>query len=180
MITEKCSIKSEVIYDDTKKHRLVLKRIWDVKKPSIAVLMLHGCSSNLLTSDLTTSLVINNAVQLEDCGGVHVLNLYSILANKLNFQRNSDDELNHKDNDAYIIKSAQECSKIILAWGKTQDTNQRIGNRAVKVINLLMPYADKVYCISDGERKMIHPLCPAVRSKWILEKVDILPKDEVK
>ena len=180
MITERDNIKCETVFNDERTHRYLCKRVWNKDKPCIAVIMINPCSSDNIVTDTTTSLVINNVARLESYGGVHILNLYSMMTNKLSFRYNSDDDLSHKDNDSYIVKSAQECSKVILAWGKAQDTNQRIGDRAVKVINLLMPYADKLYCISDEKRNMIHPLTPSVRASWSLEKIDLSPKNETK
>ena len=177
MITEKDTIKCEAVFNDERTHRYLCKRVWNKDKPCIAVIMLNPCMSDNIVNDTTTSLVINNVASLEEYGGVHILNLYSMLTNKLCFRYNSDDDLSHKDNDACIVKSAQECSKVILAWGKTQDTNQRIGERAVKVINLLMPYADKLYQLSDGKRTGLHPLTPSIRAQWRLEKIDIQVKD---
>ena len=39
-------------------------------------------------------------------------------------------------------------------------------------MELLEPYKEKISVISDGERKNLHPLTPAVRSHWILEPID--------
>jgi hypothetical protein len=36
-----------------------------------------------------------------------------------------------------------------------------------------MPYKDKLYIISDGERAGVHPLAPSVRARWVLDKVTI-------
>lgn len=177
MITEKDTIKCETVFNDDRSHRYLCKRVWNKDKPCIAVIMLNPCLSDNIVNDTTTSLVINNVARMEEYGGVHILNLYSMLTNKLNFRHNSDEDLSHTDNDSYIVKSAQECSKVILAWGKTQDTNQRIANRAVKVINLLLPYADKLYHLSDGIRIGLHPLTPTIRSKWTLEKIDLKQKE---
>ena len=180
MKVERDVIKCETVFNDERTHRYLCKRVWDKDKPCIAVIMLNPCTSDNIITDTTTSLVINNVTRLEEYGGVHILNLYSMLTNKLCFRYNSDDDLSHKDNDAFIVKSAQECSRIVLAWGKTQDTNQRIAERAIQVINLLLPYEDKLYCISDGKRNMIHPLTPSVRASWSLEKIDLTPKNESK
>lgn len=173
MLTEKDTIKCEAVFNDNRTHRYLCKRVWNKDKPCIAVIMLNPCSSDNIINDTTTSLVINNVARLEEYGGVHILNLYSIMTTKLDFKHHTDEQLNDKENDSYIVKSAQECSKIVLAWGKAQDTNQRIADRVVKILNLLLPYADKLCCISDGERKMRHPLTPSVRAKWNLEKIDL-------
>lgn len=173
MITEKDTIKCESIFNDERTHRYLVKRVWNKDKPCIAVIMIAPCLSDNIVSDTTTNLVINNVAHMEEYGGVHILNLYSMLANKLCFRFNSDEDLSHAENDDYIVKSARECSKVILAWGKTENTNQRIAERAAKVISLLQPFAAKLYHISDGTRTGLHPLTPTVRSRWLLEKFEV-------
>lgn len=173
MITEKDTIKCETIFNDNKTHRYLCKRVWDKDKPCLGIIMLNPNLSNNLVNDLTTSLVINNVARLGEYGGVHILNLYSILTNKLDFVHNTDEVLNDKANDDYIEKSAQECSKVILAWGRTENNNQRIAARADEVRKLLLPYEDKLYYLTDGEKVNIHPLCTSVRTGWQLEKADV-------
>lgn len=173
MITEKHTIKCESVFNDERTHRYLVKRVWDKDKPCMAVIMINPCMSDNVVTDTTTMLVINNVARMEEYGGVHILNLYSMLTNKLCFRFNSDEDLSHKENDTYILKSAEECSKVILAWGKTENTNQRIGERAAKVVSLLQPFADKLYQISDGTRTGIHPLSPSCRARWDLVKFDV-------
>ena len=172
MITEKHTIKCESVFNDERTHRYLVKRVWDKDKPCMAVIMINPCMSDNVVTDTTTMLVINNVARMEEYGGVHILNLYSMLTNKLCFRFNSDEDLSHKENDTYILQSAEECSKVILAWGKTENTNQRIGERAAKVVNLLQPFSDKLFQISDGERIGLHPLTPTARARLDLVKFD--------
>jgi hypothetical protein len=102
-----------------------------------------------------------------------------VLTSKLKFRWNSDDDLNAPENDSYIKKAAEECDTVILAWGRATDTNLRIAERATEVINLLLPYKEKLCQISDGERSGLHPLTPSIRSSWILEEVTLpLPEEK--
>lgn len=169
MITEKDTIKCEAIFNDRHTHRYLWKRVWDKDKPVISVIMLNPCQANNIITDTTTALVVNNVAKLGEYGGVEILNLYSKLTPKIRFQE-TDEELNDKDNDTYILRSVETSSKTILAWGKASNSNARIEERAIAVLNLLEPYQDKLYMISDGERTGLHPLTPSVRGKWILEK----------
>ena len=169
MITEKTTIKCEAIFNDKHTHRYLWRRVWDKDKPIISVIMLNPSQSDNIITDTTTTLVVNNVAKLGEYGGVEILNLYSKLTSKISF-READEELNDKDNDAYIIKSVEASTKTILAWGKASNSNARIEKRAIQVINLLKTYRDKFYIISDGTRTGLHPLTPSVRSKWILEK----------
>lgn len=175
MITEKDTIKCEAVFNDSHTHRYLWKRVWYKEKPIVTIIMLNPCQADNIITDTTTSLVVNNVAKLQEYGGVEILNLYSKLTTKLSFKE-PDEELNNKENDSYILKSVEASSKTILAWGKASNSNTRIEERAVQVINLLLPYKDKLYMISDGERVGLHPLTPSIRSKWILEKCNF-PKE---
>ena len=176
MITEKDTIKCEAIFNDSHTHRYLWKQVWDKDKPTIAIIMLNPCQADSIVTDTTTSLVVNNVAKLQEYGGVEILNLYSKLTTKLSFKE-TDEELNDKENDSYILKSVESSSKTILAWGKASNSNARIEERAVAVINMLLPSKDKLYMISDGERVGLHPLTPSIRSKWIIEKCKF-PKEK--
>ena len=169
MITEKETIKCEAIFNDEHTHRFLWRRMWDKDKPMATVVMLNPCHADNIITDTTTALVVNNVARLEKYGGVNIVNLYSLLTNKLNFRWNSDEDLNDPENDTYIKKAAEESEAVILAWGKGADSNQRITERAVVVINLLNHLEDKLYIISDGLRKGLHPLTPTIRNGWTLE-----------
>ena len=111
-------------------------------------------------------MVVNNIANLGDYGGVTIVNLFSLLTPKLHFT--SPAILNNKDNDSYIKKAAEEASVVILAWGRGADTNLRIAERARQVVAMLEPQKEKLRVISDGERIGMHPLTPALRSRWLL------------
>lgn len=169
MITERETIKCEAIFNEEHTHRFVLRRIWNKAKPVATVVMLNPCDADALITDTTTYLVINNVARLEEFGGVTIVNLYSMLTSKLSFKWNDDNELNLPENDGYIRKAAEEANKVILAWGRGVESNKRITERAMQVLNQLLVYKDKLFLISDGERSGLHPLTPAIRNRWILE-----------
>ena len=137
----------------------------------MTVIMLNPCMADNIVTDTTTFLVVNNIAKFERYGGVEILNLYSKITSKLRFSEECDNELNDKENDTYILKSVESSEQTILAWGKATNTNARIEERAVQVVNLLKPYRDKLYVITDGVRTGLHPLTPSVRGEWILNKV---------
>ena len=172
MITEKDTIKCEAIFNDDHTHRYLWKRVWNKDKPLAAVIMLNPCLSDNIITDTTTTLVVNNVARLEEFGGVVILNLYSKLTSKLKFTE-PDEELNDEENDSYIMKSVVESSKIIIAWGKASNSNARIEERAIEVLNMLKDHSEKLYVISDGTRSGIHPLTPSTRQCWFLEKCEL-------
>ena len=169
MITEKDTIKCEAIFNEQKSHRLYWKRVWNKEKPLACVIMLNPCLSDNIVCDTTTSLVCNNVARLECYGGVIIVNLFSILTNKLQMRWARDIDINDIENDNYIKKAAEEASIIVLAWGRGAELNVRISNRAEQVLELLSKYQEKFRVISDGKRKAIHPLTPTCRSMWLLE-----------
>ena len=169
MIIEKDTIKCEAVFNDEHTHRFLWKRVWNKDKPMAAVVMLNPCLSDNIVTDLTTSLTTNNIARLEEFGGVEIINLFSLLTTKLNFRWNSDEDLNAPENDSYIMKAADECKAVILAWGKAEATNQRIAARASQVVAALEKYQEKLFVITDGFRSGLHPLTPSIRSQWFLE-----------
>ena len=169
MLVEKDTIKCEAVFDDDKTHRFLWKRVWNKDKPVISVIALNPSLSDNIITDTTTALIVNNVAELGEYGGVEILNLFSVLTPKLRIaeiEENLDDEVN----DSYILKSVEGSAKAIIAWGRAADSNAKIEERAVHVINLLQAHKDKLYTISDGVRSALHPLTPSVRGKWILEK----------
>ena len=169
MITEKDTIRCEAVFNDQHTHRYLWKRMWDKNKPLAAIVMLNPCQADNIVVDTTTALVVNNIARLETYGGVVVVNLYSLLTNKLHFRWNEDTRLNDAENDDYIVKAAEMCSTVILAWGKTGESTKRIAMRAKAVLELLSPYAEKLRIISDGIREGLHPLTPSLRRVWQLK-----------
>ena len=174
MFTEKATIKCEAVFSDDHMHRFLWKRVWEKSKPIATVIMLNPCESDGIITDTTTSLVINNVARLEEFGGVAIVNLYSMLTSKLNFRWNADSDLNHEENDGYIIKVVEEASKVILAWGRAEDTNKRVEERAGELIKKLSKHKEKLFVISDGAgRYGMHPLTPALRNRWLLESYEV-------
>lgn len=160
MITEKSTIKCEAVFNEEHTHRFSWKRVWGKDNKGVAAVIMLKAQSDDIVMDTTSSLVVNNIARLERFSGVEVLNLYSLLTSKLNFRWNSDEDLNQPENDGYIQKAAESSPCIIVAWGKSADTNKRIASRAKAVLGLLKPYQEKVHVISDGERDGLHPLTP--------------------
>lgn len=180
MLNEKDTIKCESIFDSERMHRFWWKRVWDAKKPIACVIMLNPCIADNLLMDTTSYLVVNNIANLEDYGGVIIVNLFSRLTSKLNFKWNGVEDYNLPENDNYIMKAAEESDIVVLAWGKGATNKNSIEERAIDVINLLDAHKSKMRVIYDGEKAGIHPLTPSVRNGWQLLKLFEVPAVEEK
>ncbi|MCH5314580.1 MAG: DUF1643 domain-containing protein [Eubacterium sp.] len=78
------------------------------------------------------------------------------------------------ETDKHIISCAEAADRIIVAYGSFTKTRNIFADREKQVLTLLKPYQDKIFQITDGEsRKFLHPLTPAIRNGWILEKYKI-------
>ena len=169
MLNEKDTIKCESIFNVERTHRFWWKRVWDSKKPLACVIMLNACIADNVIMDTSTYLVVNAIANLEDYGGVIIVNLFSKLTSKLNFKWNGVEDYNLPENDDYIKKAAEESEVVVLAWGKGAANNRSIEERAVDVINNLENFKPKLRVITDGEKISIHPLTPSIRrNKWNL------------
>ena len=171
MLNLKDTVKCESIFDSERMHRFWWKRVWDAKKPIACVIMLNACVADNVIMDTSTYLVVNNVANLEDYGGVIIVNLFSKLTSKLNFKWNGVEDYNLPENDNYIMKAAEESDIVVLAWCKGVANNNSIEERAIDVINLLDAHKSKMRVIYDGEKAGIHPLTPSVRNGWQLLKL---------
>ncbi|MGN0606327.1 MAG: DUF1643 domain-containing protein [Oscillospiraceae bacterium] len=169
MFTETTTIKSKAIFSDDKKHRVLLRKEWNRDKKSAMIIMIHPNTADTLNHDLTTMLVLNNLSAL-GFGSVNIVNLYSRITSKLNLRFNSDDDLIAKECDEIIQQYATMSDAIIIAWGTVGKNTQRVRERQKYVLNLMKPYANKMYQIG---KNTCHPLTPSVRSGWTLEPFEM-------
>ncbi len=113
--------------------------------------------------------VINNLNKL-GFGKVNIVNLYSRIMEKLSLRFNSDEDLLERDTDKIIKQYASMSDAIIIAWGCVGNNSQRVRDRQEELLEMLEPYANKLYKIGE---KGYHPLTPAVRNEWELEPYEM-------
>lgn len=164
MKTDTTTIKCKALFSDDGKHRLLLRREWDKNKKSAMIIMINPNSADILSMDLTTMLVINNLSKL-GFGSVNIANLYSQITDKISLRFNSDEDLLDSNNDSIIAKYAEQSDAVIIAWGSVGSNSQRVRDRQAELLEVLQPFADKLYKIGDSG---YHPLTPSIRTKWEL------------
>ena len=165
MITETTAMQTTAIYSDDKTHRYLLRKEWNSEKKSAEIIMLYPSSADTVTVDHTTMFVLRNLERL-NYGSVNIVNLFSSMSGK-----HSTSDID-EDNLGYIQQYAESSDIIIFATGTGGDGNKAVLTMQKKVLDMLEPYASKLYCIADQKgRTFYHPLCPAVRY-WTLATFD--------
>ena len=181
MITDKLTLRTETVFSDDRSRRYLLRKEWDSKKPKATIIMTNPSAADLVAIDYTTLYILNNVSKL-DFGSVDIVNLSSKVTIKLNAKLDLDVEI-EKENAEFILKSAEKSDKIIIAWGKIGENNQRVRIAQDNLLKLLEPFKDKLCCIAESENGEcgFHPLAPQIRFEWFLRKfIPPKPREEVK
>ena len=168
MLTEKVLLKTETVFSDDRRNRYLLRKEWDAKKPRATIIMTNPSAADLMTMDYTTLYILNNISKL-DFGAVDIVNLSSRITTKLNASEDLGLDI-EKENAEFILKSAEKSDKIIIAWGKIGDNNKKVRAVQYKLLTILKPFKDKLFCIASSEDgdSGFHPLAPQIRFQWVL------------
>ena len=169
MITQRMSLRTEVLYSDDLTHRYLMRKEWDKNKPKATIIMINQSSATEIEIDQTTMNVINNLNRL-GYGAVDITNLCSLISPKISY-RLSIEELVHEENDIQIEKSCLKSDCVIIAWGSFGEGSRKMMQRQEELLQKLSPFQDKMYVICDAYRSIpMHPLCPRVKNQWRLVK----------
>lgn len=169
MQTETTILRSKAMFSDDGEHRLLLRREWDKNGKTAMIIMINPNTADTLCMDMTTMLVLNNLYKL-DFGSVNIVNLYSKIMPKLSLRFNSDEDLIDNETDSIIEQYATMSDAIIIAWGSIGNNSQRVRERQAELLDVLKPYANKLYKIGE---EGYHPLTPAVRNNWELSPYEL-------
>jgi len=170
MHTDKATVKTEAVFSDDRRHRYLLRKEWDVKKPKATIVMTNPSTADMLTMDYTTLYIMNNIVKL-DFGSIDIVNLTSKMTLKLDVANDLELKAND-DNIDFIIKSAEKSDKVIIAWGKLGENNKKVRDAQEFLLERLKPFKDKLCVIaSENGGSGFHPLAPQVRFSWVLTQV---------
>ena len=167
MIVEQGLMSTEVIFNDDKTERYLLRKVWNEDKPLVSLIMTNPSSANAITIDMTVHYSICNLYKL-GYGAVDILNMTSTISTKID----TKSMISISDtNVEQILKSAEKSDKVIIAWGKIGENNKKIRLIQLKLLDKLQPFQEKLYWISsETGNSGFHPLAPQIRFDWYLER----------
>ena len=166
MLTEEGTLNTQVIFNESKTERYLLRKVWDESKPIVSLIMTNPSIADVVSVDMTTLYVVNNLYRLGEYGGADILNMTSLITSKVDTK--SDIKLTDT-NVEYILRSAETSDKVILAWGRIGENNKKIRLVQLKLLEKLEPFQGKLYMIaSDVGDCLFHPLAPQIRFSWNL------------
>ena len=170
MPIEVANLKLKSIFSDDSQHRYQMSKIWDKNLPQANIITIAPSECHNVVNDLTTNIITNNLHML-DFGGYTMTNLISKIGVDIKKIKNTKDLWNN-ETDKHILSCAEAADKIIVAWGSFAHTRKQFADREKQVLELLKPFQDKVYQITDGaDRNFLHPLTPTVRNGFVLKSV---------
>lgn len=156
-------------FSDDHNKRYLLRKIWDAKLPSLAVIMLAPSEASGIELDTTTQLVINNAARL-GYGSIAIVNLFATL-NDFNLRLAEDED---PENMEAILHAVKDADQVIYAPGTGKSSSKIFQQRQAQILTALVPYEVKLCCLcnEEGGSRLQHPLSPAVRT-WFLSALKI-------
>ncbi|MCY9806095.1 DUF1643 domain-containing protein [Lentilactobacillus senioris] len=168
----KYEIKTMAKYSSDGEHRYSLSYDWSGDEPEKAIMVItnHPGKSDGVTTDLTTSLIINN-VKAMNFNKVVMTNLFSkiSLANEPNGVSTSSFT---SSTDMITLLEAKEVETIVIATGSFPRNNKLACKRQQELIEQLKQAGleDKLQVLVDGTNKPVHPLATGVRNGWSMIK----------
>lgn len=168
MSIEVITMKMKCVFSEDSSHRFLMKKIWNKELPQANIITIAPSECHNVVNDLTTNIITNNLHML-GFGGYTMTNLISKIGVDVKKIKNTKDLWNN-ETDKHILSCAEAADKIIVAWGSFAHTRKQFADREKQVLELLKPFQDKVYQITDGaDRQFLHPLTPCVRNSFILK-----------
>ena len=166
------TLTTQAVFSDDERKRYLLKKTWQPELPKLTICMLAPSIASGIELDSTTSLVLNNASAL-GFGSVSIVNLFATLGDFSLSEAEDEDP----ENLNVILDACKSADVIIYAPGIGKAKLQAFQDRSKQVLESLRPFEKKLKCLTNasGKAKLLHPLCPAVRTWNIAE----LPLEEL-
>ena len=108
-------MRSGAVIDSTGDYRYLLWREWDSEKQTVSFIMLNPSRADAQINDPTITRCIKFA-QSWGYGRLEVVNLFAYRTPHPSLLKQATEPIG-KDNDRYILATAQKSHRVILAWG---------------------------------------------------------------
>jgi hypothetical protein len=169
MKTIETTLTTQAIFSEDETKRYLLKKTWNASLPKLTICMLAPSIASGIELDSTTSLVLNNASAL-GFGSVSIVNLFATLGD---FSLTEAEDEDPENLDA-IVDAVKSADVVIYAPGVGKAKLQVFQERSKQVLEALRPYQKKLRCLTNasGKAKLLHPLCPAVRT-WHISELSV-------
>ena len=159
--TTKSTIKTEVIYDDDKNNKYLIRKEWDKNKKKALIIMKNAGQADEVVQDHTTMFVINNLTRL-GYGVVDIVNLFPTIEGKENKESVTD-------NLKCIQEAVVRADDVIIAVGKGAEKIKKSVERLNMILAILLDKKANILQIeANFGRKGFHPLYPALKYQWKL------------
>lgn len=134
------------VFSDDRKHRYILWREWDRRKPSIMFIGLNPSTANESEPDRTITRIIDFTKDW-GYGGFYMVNIFT----QVTEDPRKLDKIKNCTPDELLMEFAKECDKIVFAWGNFKEARERS-----KAIIAMFPEA---YCLVKNKNgSPRHPL----------------------
>lgn len=173
MKTIETNLATTAVYSDDGRKKYLIRKTWDVEKPSLTIILLCPSTCAGIALDSTTQLTINNCDRL-GFGSVSIVNIFATL-DDFNLESAEDED---KKNMKTILAEAKRCDVVVYASGIGKAKLPAFQKRSEQVLSQLKPYEKKLMCLTneEGTVRLRHVLTPALRH-WVLDPVTI---DEIR
>jgi hypothetical protein len=109
-------MNSDAVFSPCRTYRYRLSRIWDVRLPLAAFVMLNPSTADETANDPTSRRCINFARSWR-YGGVMQVNLFALRGSDPAVLMKHTDSRRGPDNDLWLARTAQEADLVVAAWG---------------------------------------------------------------
>ncbi len=135
----KIAMRSGAVIDSTGDYRYLLWREWDSERKTVAFIMLNPSRADAEVNDPTITRCIKFALAW-GYGRLEVVNLFAYRTPHPSLLKQAAEPIG-KDNDRFILETAQRSDRLILAWGNHGTWQQQ----DLYVLQLLKNYTH-LYC----------------------------------
>lgn len=165
-------LERTAVFDESKRYRFSLERIWDKTKGKITFILLNPSVATGTSDDPTTTRCINLAKQF-GYGRIEIVNLFSYIATYSTELETMSKELAiGTENEQFIYRAINSADISVAGWG----VNCNIHNRHRDIFEIFKEH--QLYCLGKLSKEG-HPQHPLARVKVDSLNIFMQPQQEV-